>query len=166
MMRAKDAISCEISFGVSSMFDICYEKYDVCYFDPPYKSAQRRYNHKDFSQIVFKALLGALKSVGKTVFVSEYENPDENLFTEVASFKKSSTQAATVNKSVTERLFFMGTADDYKKLTNRDVSRTSDLGQDDGEVEICDDTTDGIRPAAGGEQCPETDAIGDDDLAS
>lgn len=165
MMRAKDAIACDISFSVSSMFDICYEKYDVCYFDPPYKSAQRRYNHKDFSQIVFKALLGALKSEGKTVFVSEYENPDENLFTEVASFKKSSTQAATVNKSVTERLFFMGTADDYKKLTNRDVSRPVDIGQTDGEVEIRDDSSNGVRPAAGGEQCPETDAIGDEDLA-
>jgi site-specific DNA-adenine methylase len=158
MERARDAIGTTLEFKVSSMFDIHFEEYDVIYFDPPYQSAQRRYNHIDFSQIMFKALLTALREAGKSVFVSEYENPDPEHFIEVANFKKLSSQSAQVNRTVTERLFFGGTADDYKKLTNKDISQPADLGQDDGEDAVCDDSSDGVRPAAGGEQCPETDA--------
>lgn len=158
MECARDAIGTSLEFKVSSMFDIHFEEYDVIYFDPPYQSAQHRYNHIDFSQIMFKALLTALREAGKAVFVSEYENPDPEHFIEIANFKKQSTQAATVNKVVIERLFFGGTADDYKKLTNRDISQPANLGQDDSEDAICDDSPDGVRPAAGGEQCPETDA--------
>lgn len=155
---ARDAIGTTLEFRVSSMFDINFEAYDVIYFDPPYKSAQKRYNHKDFSFLMFRALLNVLRETGKSVFVSEYENPDPEHFIEVANFKKLSTQSAQVNKTVTERLFFGGTADDYKKLTNRDISQPADLGQDDTEDAVCDDSPDGVRPAAGGEQCPETDA--------
>ena len=155
---ARDAIGTTLEFRVSSMFDINFEAYDVIYFDPPYKSAQKRYNHKDFSFLMFRALLNVLRETGKSVFVSEYENPDPEHFIEVANFKKHSTQSAQVNKTVTERLFFGGTADDYKKLTNRDISQPADLGQDDSEDAVCDDSPDGVRPAAGGEQCPETDA--------
>lgn len=155
---ARDAIGTTLEFRVSSMFDINFEAYDVIYFDPPYKSAQKRYNHKDFSFLMFRALLNVLRETGKSVFVSEYENPDPEHFIEVANFKKLSTQSAQVNKTVTERLFFGGTADDYKKLTNRDISQPADLGQDDSEDAVCDDSSDGVRPAAGGEQCPETDA--------
>lgn len=153
MTIAKDSITCELSFTVSSMFDIPFEKFDVMYFDPPYASAQRRYNHKDFSQLMFKSLLRTLVCAGKVVFVSEYENPLPDLFVEVANFKKLSTQAATVNKSVTERLFFGGTLDVYKRLTGRDVC----VGIEP-ETEVCDDSADGIRPSAGGEQCIEADA--------
>jgi len=158
MERARDAIGTVLEFKVSSMFDIHFEEYDVIYFDPPYQSAQHRYNHIDFSHIMFKALLTALREAGKGVFVSEYDNPDPEHFIEVANFKKQSTQAATVNKVVIERLFFGGTANDYRKLTNRGISQPADLGQDDSEDAVCDDSSDGVRPAAGGEQCPETDA--------
>jgi len=81
----------------------------------------------------------------------------ESLASGGPDFKKLSTQSAQVNKTVTERLFFGGTADDYKKLTNRDISQPADLGQDDNEDAVCDYSPDGVRPAAGGEQCPETD---------
>lgn len=158
MERARDSISTTLDFRVSSMFDINFENYDVIYFDPPYKSAKKRYNHIDFSQVMFRALLHALREIGKAVFVSEYENPDPVNFIEVANFKKLSTQSAQVNKTVTERLFFGGSADAYKKLTNRDISQPADLGQDDTEDSVCDDTPLGVRPATGGEQCSETDA--------
>lgn len=159
MERARDTISTTLDFRVSSMFDINFEAYDVIYFDPPYKSAQKRYNHIDFSQVMFRALLHALREIGKTVFVSEYENPGPENFIEVANFKKLSTQSAQVNKTVTERLFFGGTADAYKELTDRDISQPTDLGQqDDTEDSVYDDTPLGVRPATGGEQCPETDA--------
>lgn len=158
---ARDAIGSTLEFKVSSMFDINFEAYDVIYFDPPYKSAQKRYNHKDFSFLMFRALLNVLRETGKTVFVSEYENPDPEHFIEVANFKKLSTQSAQVNRTVTERLFFGGTADAYKALTDRDISHPSDLGQDDDEDAVCDDSPDGVRPVTGGEQCPETDAGND-----
>lgn len=158
MECARDAIGTSLEFRVSSMFDINFEAYDVIYFDPPYKSAQTRYNHLDFSQVMFKALLTALRQVGKTVFVSEYENPDPENFIEVANFKKQSTQSAQVNKVVTERLFFGGTADEYKKLTGIDIATPADLGQNDSEDEVCDNPEDGIRPTSGGESLPENDA--------
>ena len=157
MERVRDVSDTLLQFRVSSMFDINFEVYDVIYFDPPYASAQKRYNHIDFSQVMFKALLHALLEIGKVVFVSEYENPDPEHFIEVANFKKLSTQSAQVNKTVTERLFFGGTADAYKKLTDRDISQPSDLGQDDAEDSVCDDTPSGIRPATGGEQRSEAD---------
>jgi site-specific DNA-adenine methylase len=160
---ARDAIGTTLEFRVSSMFDINFEEFDVLYFDPPYKSAQRRYNHIDFSQIMFGSLLDALKKVGKYVFVNEYESPGEG-FIEIANFRKSSTQSRQVNKSVIERLYFNGSADDYKKLTNRDISQPADLGQDDTEDSVCDDFEVGVRPAAGGEQCPETDAGTDETI--
>lgn len=162
MERARDAIGTTLEFKVSSMFDIHFEEYDVIYFDPPYQSAQRRYNHIDFSQIMFKALLTALREAGKVVFVSEYENPDPEHFIEVANFKKQSTQAATVNKVVIERLFFGGTADEYKKLTGRDITQPADLGQNDSEDDVCDSPEEGVRPTSGGESLPENDAGRDD----
>lgn len=158
MERARDSVPTTLGFQVSSMFDVHFEAYDVIYFDPPYKSAQKRYNHLDFSFIMFKALLNALLQAGKIVFVSEYENPDPEHFIEVANFRKQSTQAATVNKTVIERLFFGGTADVYKKITGRDVSVPADLGQNDTEDGVCDDTEEGVRPAVGGEPLPENDA--------
>lgn len=158
---AKDSIPTTLEFRVSSMFDINFEDFDVLYFDPPYRSAQRRYNHIDFSQIMFGSLLDALKKVGKHVFVSEYESPGEG-FIEIANFRKSSTQSRQVNKSVIERLYFNGSADDYRKITGRDISQPADLGQDDCEAEVCDDNEVGIRPAAGGEQCPQAD-VGTDE---
>lgn len=156
--RARDAIGTTLEFKVSSMFDIHFEEYDVLYFDPPYQSAQRRYNHIDFSHLMFKACINALREAGKVVFVSEYENPDPEHFIEVANFRKQSTQAATVNKVVTERLFFGGTADAYKALTGRDISRSDSLGPDTATDGVCDDTEGGVRPAAGGEPLPENDA--------
>ena len=158
MFEARNSIPTTLKFQVSSMFDLHFEDYDVIYFDPPYKSAQRRYNHLDFSQIMFKALLSALHETGKIVFVSEYENPDPMHFIEVANFKKQSTQAATVNKVVTERLFFGGTSDVYKALTGRDITVPADLGQNNTEDGVCDDTEEGVRPTVGGEPLPENDA--------
>lgn len=157
MERIRDVSNTTIQFRASSMFDINFEAYDVIYFDPPYKSAQKRYNHTDFSQIMFKALLTALLQTGKIVFVSEYENPDPEHFIEIANFKKVSLQARQCNKPVIERLFFGGNADAYKRLTNRDISQPIDLGQDHNEDPVCNNSEVGVRQTAGGEQCPETD---------
>lgn len=141
MEAAKDVVCTKLCFECASMFEIFYDDYDVIYIDPPYASAQRRYNHKDFSRIMFKALLRALVESGKTVFVSEYDCPAEG-FTEIASFSKACLQCATSNFSVIERVFFGGTLEQYRK--------------------ICPNSGIGIQETAGGEPLAEDDTPCDD----
>lgn len=96
----------KLDFVCGSMFDIPFEKYDVIYFDPPYAGTSD-YNKNKFDFIRFRTLLQVLKDMGKTVFVSEYNQPAEG-FTEVASFVKMMTINAKGNRPVQEKLFYGG----------------------------------------------------------
>lgn len=111
-----------------SMFDIPFEKYDVLYFDPPY-AGTKGYQNKQFSSLMFKALLKVLVESGKTVFVSEYNSPDP-MFTEIWSAKKRMTQDAYKNTTVTEKLFYGGTKEEYEKLSGVAALEHPDTGSD------------------------------------
>lgn len=75
------------------------------------------YNKKNFDFIRFRKLLQVLKDMGKTVFVSEYNQPAEG-FTEVASFVKMMLMNANGNISVQEKLFYGGSKEQYDSLKN------------------------------------------------
>lgn len=107
----------KLDFVCGSMFDIPFEKYDVIYFDPPY-AGTTGYNKKQFDFIRFRTLLQVLKDMGKTVFVSEYNQPAEG-FTEVASFVKMMTINAKGNRPVQEKLFYGGSKEQYNSLKGR-----------------------------------------------
>ena len=104
----------KLDFVCGSMFDIPFEKYDVIYFDPPYAGTEG-FNRKQFPFIRFRTLLQDLKDMGKTVFVSEYNQPAEG-FTEVASFVKMMLMNANGNKPVHEKLFYGGSKEQYDSL--------------------------------------------------
>lgn len=104
----------KLDFVCGSMFDIPFEKYDVIYFDPPYAGTSG-YNKNKFDFIRFRTLLQDLKDMGKTVFVSEYNQPAEG-FTEVASFVKMMTINSKVNRLVQEKLFYGGSKEQYDSL--------------------------------------------------
>lgn len=114
--RMQSEPHCPVRLETRSMFDLPYEEFDVIYFDPPY-AGTKGYNRRQFSQILFTALLSALKQAGKHVFVSEYECPCEG-YTEIWSAKKQMTQKCDENRIVTERLFFSGTLDEYNSLVD------------------------------------------------
>ena len=116
-----------------SMFDIPFEKYDVIYFDPPYAGTSC-YNKKNFDFIRFRKLLQVLKDMGKTVFVSEYNQPAEG-FTEVASFIKIMTINAKGNRLVQEKLFYGGSKEQYNSLEG-----LSTLSEPDRDTTVLDDT--------------------------
>ena len=129
----------KLSVVCGSMYDIPFEKYDVIYFDPPY-GGTKGYQNKQFSFIVFKALLSALKESGKQVFVSEYNQPCEG-YTEVWSATKRMTQDAYRNAAVTEKLFYGGSKEDYEKLSG--IGSLDDSG-DNTPVHV--DTDGGTEP--------------------
>ena len=104
----------KLDFVCGSMFDIPFEKYDVIYFDPPY-AGTTGYQKKQFDFIRFRTLLQVLKDMGKTVFVSEYNQPAEG-FTEVASFIKIMTINDKGNRLVQEKLFYGGSKEQYNSL--------------------------------------------------
>lgn len=112
-MRSRKS-NTKLDFVCGSMFDIPFEKYDVIYFDPPYDGTSD-YNKKQFDFIRFRTLLQVLKDMGKTVFVSEYNQPAEG-FTEVASFVKMMTMNAKGNIPVQEKLFYGGSKEQYDAL--------------------------------------------------
>ena len=74
---------------------------------------------------MFKTLLQVLKDMGKTVFVSEYNQPAEG-FTEVASFNKMMTQKADENRPVLEKLFYGGSKEQYDSLEGLSTPSESD----------------------------------------
>lgn len=115
------------------MFDIPFEKYDVIYFDPPY-AGTNGFNKKQFDFIRFRTLLQVLKDMGKTVFVSEYNQPAEG-FTEVASFIKIMTINAKGNRLVQEKLFYGGSKEQYNSLEG-----LSTLSEPDSDTTVLDDT--------------------------
>ena len=112
-MRSRKSNS-KLDFVCGSMFDIPFEKYDVIYFDPPY-AGTTGYQKKQFDFIRFRTLLQVLKDMGKTVFVSEYNQPAEG-FTEVASFIKIMTINDKGNRLVQEKLFYGGSKEQYDSL--------------------------------------------------
>ena len=112
-MRSRKSNS-KLDFVCGSMFDIPFEKYDVIYFDPPY-AGTTGYQKKQFDFIRFRTLLQVLKDMGKTVFVSEYNQPAEG-FTEVASFIKIMTINDKGNRPVQEKLFYGGSKEQYESL--------------------------------------------------
>lgn len=95
---------CVVEFVNKSVFDVDWHDADVCYCDPPYKSAQTDYHRQHFDFERFYDLLQEMRAAGKTVFVSEYAL-DVPGFREVASFKKCQSVCATKNISVEEKLF-------------------------------------------------------------
>ena len=104
----------KLDFVCGSMFDIPFEKYDVIYFDPPY-AGTTGYKKKQFDFIRFRKFLQVLKDMGKTVFVSEYNQPAEG-FTEVASFVKMMLMNPKGNIPVQEKLFYGGSKEQYNSL--------------------------------------------------
>lgn len=136
-----------------SMYDIPFEKYDVIYFDPPYEGT-KGYQNKQFSGIMFRALLSALQQAGKSVFVSEYNCPCDG-YTEVWNASKRMTQDAYKNTNVTERLFYGGSEETYKNLPG--VGTQSDTGNDTAVHVDTDGGTDtpicGEGPSESGEPC-------------
>ena len=123
----------KLDFVCGSMFDIPFEKYDVIYFDPPY-AGTNGYNRNKFDFIRFRTLLQVLKDMGKTVFVSEYNQPAEG-FTEVASFVKMMTINAKGNRPVQEKLFYGGSKEQYNSLKG-----LSTLSEPDSDTTVLDDT--------------------------
>lgn len=123
----------KLDFVRGSMFDIPFEKYDVIYFDPPY-AGTTGYNKKQFDFIRFRTLLQVLKDMGKTVFVSEYNQPAEG-FTEVASFIKMMLMNAKGNRPVQDKLFYGGSKEQYNSLKG-----LSTLSEPDSDTTVLDDT--------------------------
>lgn len=103
-----------IDAGVKSMFDVDYDKFDVIYFDPPYKNTKGYFKIKfDYSK--FEELISGLRDKGKRVFVSEYSQPADG-FTCVAEFPKQVLINKDGNTAGVERLYFGGTPEDYREL--------------------------------------------------
>ena len=103
-----------IDVSVKSMFDVDYDKFDVIYFDPPYKDTKGYFKVK-FDYSAFEKLISELRDKGKRVFVSEYSQPTEG-FTCVAEFSKQVLINKTGNTAGVERLYFGGTLEEYNEL--------------------------------------------------
>ena len=98
------------------IFDIDYNGFDVVYFDPPYKGTSKydfEFDHDRFYDL-FKSLKTDLKI---NAFLSEYNAP----FTCVAEFKKTQlfAQVGSSKATTREKLYFNGTADEYRELMGR-----------------------------------------------
>ena len=107
-------ITTSIDVGVKSMFDVDYDKFDVIYFDPPYKGTKGYFKVK-FDYSAFEKLISGLRDKGKRVFVSEYSQPTDG-FTCVAEFSKQVLINKTGNTAGVERLYFGGTLEEYNEL--------------------------------------------------
>ena len=107
-------ITTSIDVGVKSMFDVDYDKFDVIYFDPPYKDTKGYFKVK-FNYSAFEKLISGLRDKGKRVFVSEYSQPTDG-FTCVAEFSKPVLINKTGNTAGVERLYFGGTLEEYNEL--------------------------------------------------
>ena len=106
------------------IFDIDYKEFDVVYFDIPYKGTNKYDFEFDYEKFydLFKSLKTDLKI---NAFLSEYDAP----FTCVAEFEKTQLMAASVGatkKTSKERLFYNGSADEYRALMDRNFDEKSE----------------------------------------
>lgn len=103
-----------VYIGKMSLFDLDYSRYDVIYFDPPYRNTKGYRVDFDFEK--FDKLLARLKGMGKDVFVSEYSDIDG--YTCVAKFAKCQSVCATKNVGVIEKLLYSGSPERYVSLVD------------------------------------------------
>ena len=106
------------------IFQIDYKEFDVVYFDIPYKGTIKYDFEFDYDRFydLFKSLKTDLKI---NAFLSEYDAP----FTCVAEFEKTQLMAASVGatkKTSKERLFYNGSADEYRALMGRNFDEKSE----------------------------------------
>ena len=106
------------------IFNIDYKEFDVVYFDIPYKGTNKYDFEFDYEKFydLFKSLKIDLKI---NAFLSEYDAP----FTCVAEFEKTQLMAASVGatkKTSKERLFYNGSADEYRALMGLDFDEKSE----------------------------------------
>lgn len=95
------------------IFDIDYSEFDVVYFDIPYRGT----NKYDF-EFDYDRFYDMFKNLCKPAFLSEYDAP----FEAIAQFDKAQNMAAvgsTGIKKGLEKLYFNGTADEYRELMGR-----------------------------------------------
>lgn len=96
------------------IFDIDYSEFDVVYFDIPYRGTAKY----DF-EFDYDKFYTFFESLGKPAFLSEYDAP----FTCVAAFDKKALfrdlSRLKGKKESLEKLYFNGTADEYRELMGR-----------------------------------------------
>ena len=106
------------------IFDIDYKEFDVVYFDIPYKGTNKYDFEFDYDR--FYDLFKSLKTdLNINAFLSEYEAP----FTCVAEFEKMQLMTVSVGatrKTCKERLFYNGSADEYRALMDRNFDEKSE----------------------------------------
>ena len=106
------------------IFNIDYKEFDVVYFDIPYKGTNKYDFEFDYDR--FYSLFKSLKTdLNINAFLSEYDAP----FTCVAEFEKTQLMAASVcatKKTSKERLFYNGSADEYRALMGRNFDAKSE----------------------------------------
>lgn len=102
------------------IFNIDYKEFDVVYFDIPYKGTNKYDFEFDYEK--FYDLFKSLKTdLNINAFSSEYDAP----FTCVAEFEKTQLMAASVGatkKTSKERLYYNGSADEYRELMGADYA--------------------------------------------
>lgn len=95
----------ELDISVGDFFDLDFDKFDVIYFDPPYRGTYKyRYKRFDFDR--FDTLLSELTKLGKPVYLSEYSQVPG--FRQIGEWTKLSTMDATKNGTATERVWWNG----------------------------------------------------------
>ena len=102
------------------IFDIDYKEFDVVYFDIPYRNTNKYDFEFDYDRFynLFKSLKTELHI---NAFLSEYNSP----FTCVAEFEKMQLMSVSVGatrKTIRERLYYNGTADEYRALMGADYA--------------------------------------------
>ena len=102
------------------IFDIDYKEFDVVYFDIPYRNTNKYDFEFDYDRFynLFKSLKTELHI---NAFLSEYNAP----FTCVAEFEKMQLMSVSVGatrKTIRERLYYNGTADEYRALMGADYA--------------------------------------------
>lgn len=102
------------------IFDIDYKEFDVVYFDIPYKGTNKYDFEFDYER--FYDLFKSLKTdLNINAFLSEYEAP----FTCVAEFEKTQLMSVSVGasrKTCKERLYYNGSAGEYRELMGADYA--------------------------------------------
>lgn len=106
----KEALSC-IALSSVDYSELPIEKDSVLYFDPPYAGTET-YNKSKFDSERFMKFLREHRG-SAPMFISEYAMPSD--FLEVLAIETRSTIGPN-DHCVTEKLYFNGGADEYRKL--------------------------------------------------